>query len=105
MSAVGGVENGTTPFDRFRSQTIMNHSRRKKAQSGMAMLFVIPGEELLGKGTGILERPETLRKPGPVFQSPEVAFRIRVVVGDMGATVGLGDAEVGHQKGDGFGSH
>jgi len=41
MSAVGGVENGTTPFDRFRSQTIMNHSRRKKAQSGMAMLFVM----------------------------------------------------------------
>jgi hypothetical protein len=49
MSAVGGVENSATPFNRFRSQTIMNHSRREKAQSGMAVLVVIPGEELLGE--------------------------------------------------------
>ena len=54
MSAVGGVENSTAPFNRFRSQTIMNNSRREKAQSGMAVLVVIPGEELLGEAPGIL---------------------------------------------------
>ena len=54
MSTLGGVENRTTAFDDLRSQAIMNHCRREKAQSGMAMLFVIPGEKLLGRGTGIL---------------------------------------------------
>jgi hypothetical protein len=71
----------------------------------MAVLLVIPGEELLGERTSILQRPKTFRETGPLFQSPEVAFRIWVVVGDMRAAVGLGDAEVGHQKADGFGCH
>src|ERR1035438_5404980 len=71
----------------------------------MAVLVVIPGEELLGEGTGILKTPEAFRETGPVFQSPEVAFRIWVVVGDMGAAVGFGDTQVGHQKSDGFGCH
>ena len=73
VSAVSGVENRTALCNRFRSQTMMDHSRREKAQSGMAMLFVIPGEELLGEGTGILQRPKTFREPRSVFQGPEVA--------------------------------
>ena len=82
MSAVSGVENRTTVFNGFRSQP------------GMAMFIVIPGEELLGERARILKRPKTFREPRPVF-------RVRkwfVVVEDMGAAVGLGDAEVGHQK-------
>jgi hypothetical protein len=47
MSAVGGIENSATPFNRFRSQTMVDHSRREKAQSGMAVLVVILGKELL----------------------------------------------------------
>ena len=58
----------------------------------MAVFVVIPGEELLGERTGILERPETFRETGPVFQSPEVAFRIRVVIGYIRSAVGLSDA-------------
>lgn len=46
----------------------MNHSRREKAQSGMAVLVVIPGEELLGEGTSILQRPKTLREPWTTFR-------------------------------------
>jgi hypothetical protein len=65
MSAVGGVENRTTPFNRFGSQTGVNYGRREKAQSGMAVLVVIPGEELLGEGTGILKRPKTFRETVP----------------------------------------
>jgi len=69
----------------------MNHGRREKAQSGMAVFVVIPGEELLGERTSILQRAETFRETGPVLQSSEVAFRIRVVVGDMRAAVGFSD--------------
>ena len=105
MSAVGGGENGAPPFNRFRSQTIMNHSRREKTQSGMTVLVVIPGEELLGKRTGILKRPKSFRETGPVFQSPEVTFRIRVVVGNVRAAVGFGDTQIRHQEGNRFGGH
>jgi hypothetical protein len=91
MSAVGGIENGAPPLNGLRCQTVMYHSRREKSQSGMAVLVVIPGEELLGEGTSILQRPEAFRETGPVFQSPEVAFRIWVVVGNMRAAVGFGD--------------
>ena len=62
-------------------------------------------EELLAEGAAVLDAAEAIRELGPVLQSPELAFRIRVVVGNVGAAVGLGDAEVGHQKGDGFGGH
>ncbi len=79
----------------------MNHSRRENAESRVAELIVIPGEELWGEITSILQRPKRSGKPGRYFQRPEMAFRIRVVVGDMRAT-GPGDAEVRHQKGDGF---
>jgi hypothetical protein len=74
MSAVGGIGNGAPLLNGFRCQTMMHHSRREKAQSGMAVLVVIPGKELLGERTGILQRPKALREPGAVFQSPEVAL-------------------------------
>jgi hypothetical protein len=83
---------------------MMKHSRREKAKSGMAVLVVIPGEELLGERTSILQRSKLFREAGPLFQSPEVAFRKWVVIGDMGGC-GSWCAEVGHQKGNGFGRH
>ena len=43
------------------------------------------------------------REAGPVFQSPEVAFRIRVVVGNARAAISFSDSQVGHEKGDRFG--
>ena len=60
MSAIGGVENNATAFNRFRCQTMMHHSRREKTQSGMAVFVVIPGEELQRERTVILERPLSL---------------------------------------------
>ena len=47
MSQVGGIQNGAALFDGGGCKTIMNDSRREKAQSGMTMLFVVPGEKLL----------------------------------------------------------
>jgi hypothetical protein len=47
MSAVGGIENGAPPLNGFRRQTMMHDRRREKAQAGMAVLIVIPGEKLL----------------------------------------------------------
>ena len=89
MSCVGSVENGAPPHDGLMGQTVMHHSRREKAQSGMAVLVVVPGEEILRERASILEGSKAVREAGAIFQSPEVAFRIRVVVGNVRATVGF----------------
>ena len=67
MSTVGCVENGAPPLDGFRRQTMMNHSRREKAQSGMAVLVVIPGEELPRERTSILKGPKALWEARPIL--------------------------------------
>src|SRR5580704_2999688 len=92
-------------FDRLRRQTMMNHSRGEKTQPGMAVLVVVPGEEFLGEGSGILQTPKAFRETGPVLQSPEVTFRIRVVIGDVGAAVGLSYPQIRHQERDRLRGH
>ena len=69
------------------------------------MLVVVPGEEFLTKGAAILNTAESIRKAGPIFQSAKLAFRIRVVVGNVGSAVRLGNAKIGQQKRNVFGAH
>ena len=71
----------------------------------MAVLVVVPGEEILRERASILEGFKAFRETRPIFQSPEVAFRIRVVVGNVRATVGFGDPQISHQEGNRFGRH
>ena len=99
MSQVGGIQYGSALFDGGGRETVVNHGRGKQAESGMAVLVVVPGEELLRKNPRILQTPKTFREAGPVFQGPEVALRIRIVIGDMRTAVGFGDAQVRHQEG------
>ena len=69
------------------------------------MLLVVPVEELLAEGAAVLDAAEAIRELRTVLQGPELAFRIRVVIGNIRSAVGLGDAEIGHQKGDRLGRH
>ena len=68
MSGIGCVEHAAALFDRLRGETVMNHGRGEKTQPGMAVLVVVPGEELLRKSPRILQTPKTFREAGPVFQ-------------------------------------
>jgi hypothetical protein len=65
----------------------------------MMMLVVVPGKEVLAETTGILDGTEAIRVIGPVFHGFEVRFGERIVVRDMGTTVGFDDTEGGQQKG------
>lgn len=69
------------------------------------MLVVVPGEELLAEGAAVLNAAEAIRKAGPVLQGAKLAFRVRVVVRNVGSAVRLGDAQVGHQERHWFGAH
>src|SRR5260370_6654896 len=50
-------------------------------------------------------QPKLSGKSGPVLQCAKVAFRIRVVVGNIGTAMRFGDAQVGQQEGHRLGRH
>jgi hypothetical protein len=69
------------------------------------MFVVVPGEELLTESTGIWEAAETIGKIRAVLEGAELTLRVWIVIGNVGPAVSLGDAQVGHQEGDGLGEH
>src|ERR1039457_7673151 len=71
----------------------------------MAVRLVIPLEKLLAEGAAVLDAAESIGELRAVLHGSELAFRIRVVVGNIRSAVALGDAQVGHQKGNRLGPH
>ena len=68
------------------------------------MLLVIL-EKLLAESAAVLDATEAIRKIRAVLHGAKLAFRIRIVVGNIGSAVAFGDTQVGHQKSDRFGFH
>ncbi len=54
------------------------------------MLVVVPVKEFLPKGTRILDASEAVRELGPVLEGFEQALRVRVVIRNVGSTMGFG---------------
>ena len=102
---IGGVEDLLALGDDDRGAAVMKGGRGEEADAGMVVLFVVPVKEWLAEGPGVLERTKAIGETRPVLQSAKLAFGIGVVVGDVGAAVGLGDAEVAEEEGHGFGGH
>jgi len=67
----------------------------KVADARVVVLVVVPGEEVAAVSASVFLGAKACRKVWTVFQSLELRFRERVIVGDMGPRVALGDAEVG----------
>jgi hypothetical protein len=80
---------------------VVDVCRGLEAESAV-VLVVVPGKKSWAVRAGGFDRGEPGGEGGPVFQGLELGFGVRVVVGDVGPGVGLGDAEVGEQK-QGFG--
>ena len=57
---------------------------------------------MLADDAGVFDGTEA---GGQVLHGAELAFRVRVVVGDMQAAVGRGDSEIAEQEGDWLGCH
>ncbi len=66
---------------------------------------VVPAEEVLAEGAGVLDRTESVGEGGAVLEGRELALAVWVVVADVRAGVRLGDAEVGQELGDLLGGH
>ena len=57
---------------------------REQAQAAVVVLSVIPGEETLAVGPGVLERAEAVREGRLVLGGFEVGLRERVVIDTWG---------------------
>ena len=67
---------------------------------GMMMLVVVPVEERAAEDARVLDRTKPLGKLGPVLHSPELRFRKRVVIGDIGPRMRFGDSKIGQKLRD-----
>src|SRR5437879_13664239 len=105
MRLISRVENGLALFEDERGLVVVHHGRCEQRQAGVAMFLVVPAEESLRKSAAVLNTPEAVRELRPVFHGAELAFRIRVVIGDMRAAVGLCNSQIDQQESYRLGTH
>lgn len=83
----------------------MNLVRCEIAQAAVMMLVIVPGEKLGAEPVRILVTAKALGKLRAVLHRFELALRVWIVIGDMRATVGLGDSESGQKNCHRLGRH
>src|SRR5262245_19541306 len=86
------AEDGLALGDDVVRPTVVKYLGREQADAAVVVLGVVTGEEDLAEAAGVLDRAEAFGKLGPVLQGLELTFRERVVIGEVGPAVGLGDA-------------
>ena len=87
-----GQASAATVIARFDVHFLPLRSQPRIA--GVQMLRVVPCKEGLAELAGVFDAAEAVGEFGSVFQGLELAFRVWVVVGDMGAAIRFGDAEI-----------
>ena len=87
MSRIGGGEHGAARGDALLSQAEVHVVGRQQAEAAVVMGGVVPGEELVPVGTGVLDRAKAIGERRPVLEGLELRLRERVVVGDVRAAV------------------
>ena len=102
---VGSVKNCLALLDDKRGLAMVKHRGSEQTDPGVMMILVVPAEEVDGKDSGVLDRSEAVGEAWPILQGAELAFRVRVVVGDVGAAVGLGDPEIAEEESYRLGGH
>src|SRR5947209_20517938 len=98
MTSEGFGQHLCTSLSLRGGEPVVHIVRREQPEPDVMVLGVVPGEEVAAEAAHVLERAEALRKVGPVLHGFELRLRERVVVGDVGTRVGLGDAEIGEQQ-------
>ena len=106
VAAIGSIENELAVWRIDRGLAVVDHGWGQQADPGVAMLFVVPAERTAGRRRGCLgcsrSDPGT---PGDTSWCgtgfPNTDCRRRRV----GPAVGLGDAQIGQQKGHRLGAH
>jgi len=74
---------------KFVGSPVVNRFRRHHADAGVAMLAVVPGDELLADFACVLDAGEVLGKLRSVLERFELRFGKRIMVGDVWTGVSL----------------
>ena len=83
MRLIGSIQYGlAVGQDRF-SLARVDHGWGEQAETGVAVLLVVPREELLAESAAVLDTAEAVGEIGAILQGSELAFRIGIVVGDV----------------------
>ena len=91
------AEYGLALADDLVGTAIVQHLGGEEPNARVMVLGVVPRKEDLTEAAGVLEGAKALGEVGSVFQGLELAFRERVVIGDVGPAVALDDAQVGQE--------
>ncbi len=78
----------------------MDHGRGQ-AQTRVVVRVVVPLKEGLAKVARIFDGAEAIRETRAVFKGAELAFRIRIVVGDMRTGMRFGNTRSARSKATG----
>ena len=105
MRQVSSIEHELPFLKDIVGLAVVDHGWSEQADPGMPMLIVIPGEKELRMAAAILDRAKAIREIGPVLHGAKLTFRKRIIIGNVRAAVGLGDAEIRQQKGHRLGCH
>ena len=95
MLLEGGGQDTLPLLEDIGSEPVVDHVRRQHGDAAVVMFEVVPVEKTLAMGAGVFQRAEPIGELGPVLHGLELAFREWVVIGDVGAAVRLGHAEIG----------
>ena len=80
MGRVGRGEHGRARRDALLGQAVVHVGGRQQAEADVMVLGVVPGEEDVAVGSGVLDRAEALRERRAVLQRLELGLGERVVV-------------------------
>src|ERR1019366_6223664 len=89
IARIGLVKHLLPLFDDLPGSAIMQHFRSQQGDPAVVVILVVPREKSLAVCARVLDGAVALRKIRHVLESFEVALRVRIVVRDMGPTMGF----------------
>ena len=105
MRSVGRLKHLLALFGYMQCPTMVHGHRGHQPQASVMMLMVVPVKEHTCPSTRVLDRAKTVWIIGPILHCLELRLRIRIVVGDVGSRMSLGDTQIGQQQGHRLGGH
>jgi len=82
--------------------SVVDGGWREHVESRVVMVVVVQVKELCTVGQGFVIGRESIREIGLVFEGLELAFRKRVIVGDVWTAMGFDDPQGGQQLSNGI---
>jgi hypothetical protein len=79
-AGIGAGEHIGPDFEQLARPAVVDIGRGEQRDPAVAVLAVVPGEEPLAEGPGILERAEPIGKARPVLERLEAGLGVRIVV-------------------------